>query len=51
MILLREAAAALWDELYAAGDEDVKAHPTLRKHARVHAKIIRFLGLPKERLP
>jgi len=49
--LLRDAELALWEELYAAGEEEVRSHPTLAAHARVHARIEKYLGLPKKKLP
>jgi len=41
--LLKEAADAIHEELYAAGTDEVAEHPILKAHARTHAKIVKFL--------
>lgn len=37
-------AFAIGDELQAAGADEVRGHPTLRAHAKLHARIERFLA-------
>jgi hypothetical protein len=49
--LLREAANAIWEELYAAGEDEVRQHPTLSAHAEIHAKIAKYLGFDAGTLP
>jgi hypothetical protein len=41
--LLKEAADIIYEELYAAGADDVNEHPTLSSHARTHERIVAFL--------
>ena len=41
--LLDEAGRALADELHAAGEDEVRSHPTLRAHDRLLKRIRRTL--------
>lgn len=41
--LLRAARDALYEEIAAAGEEEVRQHPTLRAHARLVARIDKAL--------
>jgi hypothetical protein len=41
--LLSFAASALEEECDAAGEEETREHPTLRSHARLAARIRRYL--------
>ena len=41
--LLRDAATALEEECSAAGPDEVKVHPTLRRHAQVAQRIREFV--------
>jgi hypothetical protein len=44
-VLLREARAAISDEIEAAGPEDVEGHPILKAHRRTLNKVDRFLKI------
>ena len=41
--LLKEAADIIYEELYAAGEDDVNGDPNLLAHARTHERIVAFL--------
>lgn len=47
--LLRLAANSIEEELYAAGEDEVRQHPTLRAKRRLVTRIDKFLSTPEKK--